>query len=187
MALKSESDFYHETLVRSGIAAPAVTPVEKTAEALGVTVEVAKLAARYFEQLQLDGVSYPTLEDCRDDALKLAQKYIAHRDNEVTKAAALADTVMLAALRSAATLIAEQKIAGLSPAEVVRLAALQLDSLDEATKSSAWTPERAPATQALLATTEASKVASVVPELAAWAGRDPLVVPGAGAAALLEI
>ena len=186
MALTSASDFYHDTLARSGLAPAAKPPAEKTAADLGVSVEVVKLASTYFEQLQLDGIAYPTLEDCRDDALKLAKKYVAHRDAEVTKAAALADAAMVSALRAAAALIAEQKIAHLTPAEIVRMAVLQLDAMDDATKCAAWSAARAPATQALLATTEASKVASVVPELAAWAGRDPLAIPGAGAMALLE-
>lgn len=186
MTLKSPADFYTETLARSEIQPNVTEPIEKVAERLGVTVEVAKLAARYFEQLQLDGVSYPTEEDRRDDALKLATKYVAYRDSELKKAATIADDAMVSLLRAAAAFLNEKKVAGVTASGVLRMAALQLDSLDETTKGAAWTPEKAPATHALLSTTEPAKIASVVPELAAWAGREQLLTPGAGAIALLE-
>jgi hypothetical protein len=187
MPLKNITEFYNETLARSGITPYAAEPVEKTAAALGKPVEVVKMAAAIFQQLQLDKVDYPTEEDRRDDALKLAEKFVAYRDGETAKAAALADQAMLAQLRAAAASIAEHKIAGVTPADFLRMAVMQLDSMDESTKAAAWAPDRAPATQALLATSEASKVASVIPELAAWTGRNLVAVPGAGATAFLEV
>lgn len=186
MALKSPSDFYAETLVRSNLEPYVPEAIEKVAERMNVTVEVAKLAARYFEQLQLDKIAYPTEQDRVAESVALATKYVEYRDGKIKQAAALADDALLTFLRAGAAFVAEKKVAGLSAAAVLRMAVLQLDSMDEATKAAAWTGERAPATQALLATTEPAKVASVVPELAAWAGRDPLAVTGAGAEAFLQ-
>ncbi len=125
--LKSAQQFYDEVLKQAELA-PVRDDIAKVAEQLNVDTEQAKLAKAFYDQMQLDRLPFSD-KQLAENAQKCAASYIAHRQAEFTKAASAADAALTALLKAAG----ELKIAGLTPAEILIVAARQLDSANEYT------------------------------------------------------
>ena len=191
MSLLSPLEFYRNTLAAQQLTLPAPSDPEKVAQARGVSVPEAKLAEAFFQQMQLDNVEFPTAKEMADAAFKFAAKYRAHVEEQRKQAAAVADGAMLAMLKTAASIIQQHKIAGVTAADLLRVAAHQLDSMDVSNGHAAWAEKTAEATQAALCQSDAEKTASASAALNSWLSRpitadtaDALI--GNGAIALSE-
>jgi hypothetical protein len=128
--------FYRLTLAANGIE-PVQEDMVKFASAQQIPLEVAELAKRYFEQSQLDSLKYASPSQRMQDAVALATAYVEHQQAAFVETAKTADAVM-DVMREAAVKCAEANgLVDFTPAEILRMAADQLDSEAEFVKTAA--------------------------------------------------
>ncbi len=127
--LLNPREFYEMTLKEHGVQ-PLTNDMEKVAEAKGISIEEAKLANAFFEQLQLDGVPYETHVQRREDALKIAHSYIEHVKEAEADAVKIADGLLRALEHAAEGFLSHNNIK-LDARTAVKIAGLQAESADE--------------------------------------------------------
>jgi hypothetical protein len=106
---------------------PAPDDLEKVAEAKGISIKVAQLAKAYFEQLQLDKIPYESEEQRAADAMKMAEGYYTHVEDNEKEAASTADSITRFLKHAAEGFLAQNNIA-LSADEAIKIAALDIES-----------------------------------------------------------
>lgn len=154
-------EYYEATLSKSGISRIDEEELTKQAAVeLKLPLEQVKLAKAYYEELQKDdnlrvahGIdpAFPDPSAREAAAYKMAAAFVAHRDSVQEKAASIVDRLVEKLAAVSAEYIADLKLEGITPAQMIKAAALQLET------AAAFDQEMADR-----AVEESSKVASFV-------------------------
>jgi protein-disulfide isomerase-like protein with CxxC motif len=123
------AEFYRATLENEGLK-PEPVDMQKFAEANKVSMDVAELAKRYFEQLQLDGVKYASEDKRLEDAIAIAKAYFEQVETARKTARAVVDSAVQKLAEAAKALIEEQKLS-IAPYDLIQYAADQIVSITE--------------------------------------------------------
>lgn len=134
----SPSDFYEATLAKSGIQRINEEELTKQAAAeMKLPIEHVKLAKAYYEELSKDDSllvahgmqpAFDNAEARQDAAYKMAAAFFKHRDAVQEKAATIVDRLVEKLAAVTGEYIADLKLEGITPAQMIKAAALQLET-----------------------------------------------------------
>lgn len=119
-------EFYLLSLNAAGVTPPP-DELQKVAEAEGVSLEQAKLAQAYFEQLQLDKIPYENEGARSKDALLMAKAYMDHVKEARLEAIKVADGLLRVLEHAAEGYLAHNNI-GIDARTAVKIAGMQSES-----------------------------------------------------------
>lgn len=123
--------YFREALKASDIETLNVDEqLEKIAEESGRPLELVKLAKRFFDDSILEGLDYESREARWEDAVKIAEGYEAYITEEKKNATKTVDR-LLNKLAGVAREYAEDLGLAADPLNLIKLAALQADSVAE--------------------------------------------------------